>query len=452
MTVTVRFAPSPTGKIHVGNVRAALWNWLFARSRGGKFILRIDDTDQERSTKENEDRIREDLVWLGLNWDETFSQSARFGDYDEISDRLRASGLLYPCYETAEDLERKRRLQRTRGLPPVYDRAALSLTAEQIAAFEAEGRKPHWRFKLSQTPVKWNDLIRGETVVDTANVSDPVLIREDGMYLYTLPSCIDDIDYGVTHVIRGEDHVTNAAVQVEIMDAVIAIRAGQGKTGALPAFAHHSLLIGADGQGLSKRLGSLSIEQMRADGLEAAAITSLLAKLGTAEPVLPQTDLMALAQTFDFEKVGRAPARFDEAELLQLNAKILHDQPFAALSTRLSALGVSESVWDAVKGNVVKLADAGVWRDIIEGAIEPTIENADFCAKASTLVPDEPLTSESWGVFVDRVKAATGAKGKALFHPLRLALTGREKGPEMATIFPLIGAQKARARLNGRNA
>ena len=260
MTVTVRFAPSPTGRIHVGNVRAALWNWLFARSKGGRFILRIDDTDVERSTKENEERIRADLEWLGLGWDETFSQSSRFGDYDRIAAELRRKGLLYACYETADELERKRRVQRSRGLPPVYDRAALSLSEEDRAAFEAEGRKPHWRYKLSQSPVKWDDLIRGETLVDTANVSDPVLVREDGMYLYTLPSCIDDIDYGVTHVIRGEDHVTNAAVQVEIMNAIIDIRVAEGGKGALPAFAHHSLLVGADGQGLYKRLGSLSIE------------------------------------------------------------------------------------------------------------------------------------------------------------------------------------------------
>lgn len=448
MTVTVRFAPSPTGKLHVGNVRAALWNWMFARKSGGKFILRIDDTDRERSTKENEDRIRRDLEWLGLNWDEAFSQSARFGDYDRVADALRDKGLLYACYETAEDLDRKRRLQRTRGLPPVYDRAALALTDSQKNAFEAEGRKPHWRFKLSQKPVQWNDFIRGETVVDTASVSDPVLIREDGMYLYTLPSCIDDIDAAITHVIRGEDHVTNAGVQVEIMRAIIDVRGA----GAVPEFAHHSLLIGADGQGLSKRIGSLSIEQMREDGLEPAAITSLLAKLGTAEPVLPQPDLDALAMTFDFGKVGRAPARFDENELLQLNAKILHEQPYSALASRLSAHGVSEKLWEAVKGNVVRLADAADWKGVIEGAIAPVIENADFCARAATLVPNDPLTDQSWNEFVEAVKKETGAKGRALFHPLRLALTGREKGPEMAAVFPLIGAEKARARLKGERA
>ena len=448
MSVIVRFAPSPTGKLHVGNVRAALWNWLFSRKEGGKFILRIDDTDKERSTAACEDGIRADLTWLDLQWDETFKQSERFGDYDVVSDALRANGLLYACYETAEELDRKRNLQRLRGAPPVYDRAALALTETQKKALEAEGRTPHWRFKLSGQTVRWTDLIRGETIVETASVSDPVLIREDGMYLYTLPSCIDDIDAAITHVIRGEDHVTNAGVQIEIMKAIIDVRG----RGALPQFAHHSLLIGADGQGLSKRLGSLSIEQMRADGLEPASITSLLAKLGTAEPVLPQPDLMALAKTFDFDKIGRAPARFDEAELLQLNAKILHEAPYAALKARLSALGVSEALWNAVKGNVVKLADAADWKAVVEGAIDPVIEDAAFCNAAASLVPDAPLTEQSWSAFTNSVKEKTGAKGKALFHPLRLALTGREKGPEMAAIFPLIGAARARARLKGERA
>lgn len=445
MSVTVRFAPSPTGKLHVGNVRAALWNWLFARKEGGKFILRIDDTDRERSTAAYEDGIRADLSWLGLRWDETFKQSERFGDYDVVSDALRAKGLLYPCYETAEELDRKRNLQRLRGLPPVYDRAALALTEAQKTALEAEGRRPHWRFKLSGETVRWNDLIRDETIVETASVSDPVLIREDGMYLYTLPSCIDDIDYAITHVIRGEDHVTNAGVQIEIMKAIIDVR---GK-GALPRFAHHSLLIGADGQGLSKRLGSLSIEQMRAGGLEPAAITSLLAKLGTAEPVLPQPDLLALARSFDFEKIGRAPARFDEAELLQLNAKILHETPYAALRERLSALGVSEALWNAVRGNAVKLADAALWKAVVEEAIDPVIEDKGLCETAAAFVPEGPLTEQSWAAFTNAVKEKTGAKGKALFHPLRLALTGREKGPEMAALFPLIGPERARARLKG---
>ncbi len=446
MTVTVRFAPSPTGKIHVGNVRAALWNWLFARSRNGVFILRIDDTDQERSTAAFEEGIRRDLEWLGLIWDKTFRQSERFSRYDDIAAALRARGLLYPCYETAEELDRKRRLQRARGAPPVYDRAALELSDADRASLETSGRRPHWRFKLSQQPVSWRDLIRGETIVDTANVSDPVLIREDGMYLYTLPSCIDDVDMKITHVIRGEDHVTNAAVQIEIMRALIEIAGG----GAVPDFAHHSLLVGADGQGLSKRLGSLSIEGMREQGLEPASITSLLAKLGTAEPVVPATDLMTLADGFDFDKIGRAPARFDESDLVALNAKILHASPFESLRPRLEGMGVAAPLWEAAKGNIERLGDVEKWRDVVAGPISPVIENADLTTKAAALVPSAPLTPDSWAVFTAAVGAATGAKGKALFMPLRLALTGQARGPEMPALFMLIGPEKARARLLGQ--
>ena len=442
MTVTVRFAPSPTGKLHVGNVRAALWNWLFARKSGGKFILRIDDTDQERSTKAYEDGIRADLEWLGLTYDDTFSQSARFERYDAAAAKLKEAGLLYPCYETAEELDRKRKLQRARGLPPVYDRAALDLTSEEIAALEAEGRKPHWRFKLSQSPVQWTDLIRGETTVDTASVSDPVLIRGDGVYLYTLPSCVDDIDSAITHVMRGEDHVTNTGVQIELIRAL---------GGEPPQFAHHSLLVGADGQGLSKRLGSLSIEAMREAGLEPAAITSLLARLGTADPVTPEPDLASLAEGFDFARLGRAPARFDETELETLNGKLLHDAPYEAYEARLSAIGVEPALWLAVRGNLTKLEDAGRWAEIVRKEIDPVIEDRALTDAAAGLVPDA-LDGESWSAFTNALKEKTGAKGKKLFMPLRLALTGEARGPEMAALFPLIGPEKARARLRGERA
>ncbi|MEL6788939.1 MAG: glutamate--tRNA ligase [Pseudomonadota bacterium] len=444
--VIVRFAPSPTGKLHVGNVRAALWNWLYARKTGGKFMLRIDDTDQARSTAAYEDGIHADLTWLGLTHDLTARQSARFDLYDDIAARLREAGLLYPCYETAEDLDRKRKLQRARGLPPVYDRAALDLTAHDKAKLEAEGRKPHWRYKLSHKPVVWQDLIRGETIVDTANVSDPVLIREDGQYLYTLPSCIDDIDFAITHVIRGEDHVTNAAVQVEIMETLL--KMGRGDGASLPAFAHHSLLIGADGEGLSKRLGSLSIEGLREDGLEPAAITSLLAKLGTADPVVADGDLQALANGFEFDKVGRAPARFDADDLWSLNAKLLHEMPFAAVSDRVGA-GVDEALWHGVRANIKKISEASDWQQVVYGMIEPVIEDQEFTERAATCVPDGPFTVESWANFISAVKEKTGAKGKKLFMPLRLALTGRSHGPEMGPLFALIGADKARNRLRG---
>jgi glutamyl-tRNA synthetase len=448
MSVVVRFAPSPTGKLHVGNIRAALWNFLYARAERGAFILRIDDTDRERSTPAYEEAIKRDLLWLGLAWDQTFRQSERLADYDAVADALKARGLLYPCFETAEELERKRRIQLARKLPPVYDRAALALTDENLRAYQAQGRKPHWRFKLSGARAEWDDLIRGRTSVDTASLSDPVLIREDGGYLYTLSSCIDDIDYKISHVIRGEDHVTNAGVQVEIMRAVIDIRGA----GDLPHFAHFSLLVGADGQGLSKRLGALSIESMREAGIEPAAITSLLARLGTSDPVKPERDLAALAAGFSFDRVGRAPARFDEADLQALNARILHETPYAALAERLATIGVSERLWDAVKSNVSTLAEAGVWRGVIEGAIEPVIENKAVTDAAARLAPEGGLGPESWGAFVAAVKAQTGAQGKHLFRPLRLALLGRPDGPEMDKVFPLLGAARIKARLSGARA
>ncbi|MEM9263133.1 MAG: glutamate--tRNA ligase, partial [Pseudomonadota bacterium] len=402
MTVTVRFAPSPTGALHVGNVRAALWNWLFARGANGKFILRIDDTDQERSTKAYEEGILKDLEWLGLDWDETFRQSERFPEYDKVAATLKEKGLLYACYETPDELDRKRKLQRARGLPPVYDRAALSYTDEQVAAFETEGRRPHWRFKLSQSEVSWNDLIRGEVRVDTSNVSDPVLIRADGVYLYTLPSCIDDIDTKISHVIRGEDHVTNTAVQIELFKELAALRGGD-----VPQFAHHSLLVGADGEGLSKRLGGLSIAGFREQELEPEAITSLMARLGTSEPVVPERSLTKLAEAFSFSAVGRAPARFDEAELVALNSKILQETPYTDVAENLSDLGISEELWTVIRGNLATLTEASEWRNVVEGAIEPSIEDLDFAKAASECVPDDPLTDESWATFTTSVKEKT---------------------------------------------
>ena len=444
MTVKVRFAPSPTGKIHVGNVRAALINWLFAQKQGGTFLLRSDDTDQARSTKAFEDGIQADLAWLGISHDEYFRQSERFGEYDKVADWMRAEGLLYACYETSEDLDRKRKLQRARSLPPVYDRAALALTADEKAALEAEGRKPHWRFKLSQKAVSWQDLIRGDVTVDTKAVSDPVLIREDGQYLYTLPSCLDDIDAGITHVVRGEDHVTNTATQLEIFEAIMRFR---GK-GALPRFAHTSLLVGADGSSLSKRLGSLSIESLRDEGYEPAAITSLLGRLGTSLPVEPKEHITDLVEDFSFKNMGRAPARFDQAELDMLNAKILHEMDWVKVKDRVNSDECTENLWNLIRKNIDKLEDVQGWVSVIKGPVTPEIEDQDFTSKAADLVPDH-LDETSWSALTTALKEATGAKGKALFMPLRKALTGKAHGPDMAGLFPLIGAEKARARLRG---
>ncbi len=443
MTVKVRFAPSPTGKLHVGNIRAALVNWLFARQQGGTFVLRIDDTDQERSTLENEEAIRADLTWLGLIWDETFRQSDRFARYDAVVEQLKAEGRLYPCFETAEELDMKRKIQMGRGKPPVYDRAALNLTDDEKAAFEAEGRKPHWRFKLN-TParVDWTDLIRGDVSIDLEALSDPILIREDGSYLYTLPSVVDDVDYGITHIVRGEDHVTNSAVQVQIFEAI---------GGKAPEMAHFALLTGKGGEGLSKRHGAMSIEEYRDEaGIEPMAIVSLLARVGTSEPIEPFAEAQPLIDGFDFGKFGRSTAKLDPADLDMLNAKILHMTPFEAVKDRLD--GVDETFWATVRPNLNKLSDVNEWLSIVNGPVTPVIEDAEHMAKVRDLLPEGELTADSWQVWTGAIKEATGAKGRALFMPLRQALTGQSHGPDMGALLPLIGREKVLKRLEGQAA
>jgi glutamyl-tRNA synthetase len=442
MTVKVRFAPSPTGRLHVGNVRTALTNVLYARQTGGTVLLRIDDTDVERSTKAYEDAIRADLKWLGLDWDDSFNQSDRFDKYAAAAEKLKQMGLLYPAYETGDELDRKRKIQRAQGKPPVYDRAALDLTVSQEAAYEAEGRKPHWRFKLSGNPVSWIDLVRGETTIDTASLSDPILIREDGSYLYTLPSVVDDIEAGITTIIRGEDHVTNSGAQIEIFEAL------GGKT---PAFGHKALLVGPDGGKLSKRLGTLAISDLREDGLEAMAILSLLARIGTSDPIEPVTDLQQLIDSFSFEKFSRAPARFDPAELQRLNAGILHTLDYAEAKDRLAAMGADhgEAFWHAVRPNLEKLTDAADWHRLIAGPVDPVIEDPEYARQAAQALPDGDLTTDSWGEWTSKLKAETGRKGKDLFLPLRLALTGQRHGPDMSELLPLIGRERVLDRLKG---
>jgi glutamyl-tRNA synthetase len=445
MTVIVRFAPSPTGRLHAGNIRTALFNFLFARKAGGSLILRFDDTDQERSTEEFADGIHEDLAWLGLDWREEVRQSDRFDRYAEAVAKLKATGRLYPAYETQEELEVKRKRQLARGRPPVYDRAALKLTAEEKAKLEAEGRKPHWRFKLEQRDVVWDDLVRGRQHVDAVSLSDPVLVRADGTYLYTLPSVVDDIDLGVTHVIRGEDHVTNTAPQIQLFEALGAVP---------PAFGHHSLLVGADGQALSKRDRSLAIEGLRAEGIEPLAVASYVAMLGTSDAIAPHASLDELVPGFDFGKLSRAPARFDPHELRLLNAKLLHMLPFEAVAERLHADGVEGGAkfWDAVRGNLAVLTDAKLWWQVVNEPLAPVIEDAKLCRKAAALLPPEPWDESTWSAWSSAVKQASGAKGKALFQPLRLALTSREHGPELKLLLPLIGRPRAAARLEGKRA
>lgn len=445
MTIRVRIAPSPTGRLHVGNVRTALVNWLFAKGQGGQFVLRIDDTDLARSTKAYEQSIYEDFKWLGLEWDETFKQSDRFDQYDKARDTLIGLGLIYPCYESEEELDRKRKIAQALHKAPIYDRAALALTAQERAAFEAEGRKPHWRFKLSGKRVQWNDLVRGEQSIDTASQSDPVLIRADGAYLYTLPSVVDDIESCISHIIRGEDHVTNTGVQIEIFEALGA---------KPPGFAHLPLLIGADGEGLSKRLGSLGVAAMKEEGIEPIAMLSHLAKLGTSDAVEARPDLATLAQEFSFDKIGRAPARFDLEELKRVNASVIHALSYDSVQARLSAVDadLGEAFWLAVRANLHGVEEARVWAEVVQGPIDPVIADQDFALAALSVLPSGPYDSTSWKAFTEAVKDKTGAKGKALFMPLRLALTGKEHGPEMAALFALIGEAKARARLQGERA
>ncbi|MDF1792454.1 MAG: glutamate--tRNA ligase [Thalassobaculaceae bacterium] len=447
MTVLVRFAPSPTGLLHVGNTRQALINWLFARAEGGKFMLRSDDTDTERSTAEFAEKIERDLTWLGLTWDLFARQSDRLDRYDAAVARLKEIGRLYPCYESAEELSLKRKQQLSAGRPPVYDRAALALSDTEKAAKEAEGIAPHWRFKLDHEVVTWNDLVRGESRQDMASQSDPVLMRGGGRPVYTLASVVDDIELGVTHIIRGEDHVTNSATQIQLFRAL---------GSEPPVLGHTSLIVGADGSGLSKRLGSLSLQDLReTDGLEAMAINSLLAGLGTNE-VVAATSLDQLVEGFDISRYGRATPRFDPAELAQMNAKILHETDYDTVAARLGDLGVEggAAFWNAIRGNIAKLADAGDWWRVVSTPMAPMIaeDDAEFCAAAAGLLPEGEPGAETWGAWTGALKAETGRKGKGLFMPLRKALTARERGPELGDLLPLLGRARIQSRLRGDTA
>lgn len=453
MSTSLRFAPSPTGRLHIGNVRTAVLNYLFAMKTGGRFMLRLDDTDRERSSEEFAEGIRQDLTWLGLSWSREERQSDRIARYSEAAEELKASGRLYPCYETEEELDRRRKLQLAMGRPPIYDRAALKIPELERKVLEAEGRRPHWRFRLANTSaehglvpqptiVSWNDHIRGDQTVDIGSLSDPVLVRADGTFLYTVTSVVDDIDFGITDVIRGEDHVTNTAVQIGIFEAL-----GEEP----PAFAHHSLLIGADGHALSKRLGALSIQSFREAGLEPMAVVSHAALIGTSDAIEPHADMKELAALFELAKISMAPGRFDLEDLKGLNAKLLHKLYYSDVKERLAEMGVGggAAFWEAVRGNLAILSDASGWWQIASGSIVPVIEDKAFCANAAALLPPEPWDSKTWSEWTDAVKRETGAKGKALFHPLRLALTGRESGPELKVLLPIIGRARAESRLLG---
>jgi glutamyl-tRNA synthetase len=433
MSVVTRFAPSPTGRLHVGNIRAALHNFLFARKNRGTFILRIDDTDRERSTDEFDLAIRDDLDWLGLTPDKLVRQSARFDIYEREFARLESAGRVYACYETPEELELRRKVLLGRGLPPVYER-------KPADAPVPKGRTPHWRFRLDHgSPIAWTDLIRGEQSFDPKLLSDPVVRREDGSWLYLLPSVIDDIDLGITHVVRGEDHVSNSAVQIQMFEAL-------GSTP--PAFAHEALLVAAEGK-LSKRLGSYGAEQVREQGIEPMALLDVLARIGTAQPVEPIASLNELAETFDFSTFGRAPAHFDAHEVELINARLLHKLEFAAVADRLPD-GATEEDWLALRGNLERLGDFSDWQQVLHGEIDPPDLGHDerLLVKEGAAVAERlDWSGEPWRSLGDALKRSTGKKGRELFHPLRLALTGRESGPEMAALLKQIGKERAVRRL-----
>ncbi len=432
MTVTTRFAPSPTGNLHVGNIRTALHNWLWARKHGGRFILRIDDTDIERSREDYVVQIRADLEWLGLGWDEEARQSARFDLYERKFETLVAAGRIYPCYETPEELELRRKILLGRGLPPVYERSAEGTAIP-------EGRTPHWRFKLDHSAmIEWDDLVRGHQKFDPKLLSDPVVRRADGSWLYMLPSAIDDIDLGVTHVVRGEDHVTNTATQIQMFSAMGA---------APPVFAHEALLTGSEGK-LSKRLGSLGLEAFKDQGIEPLALIALLARLGTSDPVEPVADIAPLISAIDFSRFGRAPARFDEAELVQLNARILHQTGFEAVAKRLPA-GMSEAAWNAIRPNIMRVDDAQDWWSVIEGPVHADVAADDrpYLQEAARIAATLNWAGDPWHELTGALKETTGRKGKPLFLPLRIALTGRDHGPDMSALLPLIGRERSIARL-----
>ena len=436
----VRYAPSPTGRLHLGNARPALLNWLFALRNGADYVLRLDDTDVARSTEEFAQGIETDLAWLGITPALKVRQSDRTALYKEAKARLIASGRLYPAYETEEELEIKRGRARLLNKPPIYDRAALALTDQQKHAYEAQGRVPHWRFRLDGRPVQFTDLIKGPQTVNTASMSDPVLIRGDGSYLYTLPSVVDDISLGITHVIRGEDHVSNTGTQIEIFEAL---------GGPVPQFGHHNLLTGAEGEGLSKRLGSLSLSELRVDGFEAMAVALVAVLTGTSLAVEPYPSLAALAERLDFSMISHGPARFDAAELASLNARILHGLAFADVARRLPA-GIDEAAWLVLRGNLQKFGDIAPWPEILSGEIGHHADPADleFLAMARELLPPEPWDETTWSTWTNALKAQSGRKGRALFHPLRLALTRREDGPELKSLLPLMGRTVSLARLS----
>ncbi|AIF80872.1 glutamyl-tRNA ligase [endosymbiont of Acanthamoeba sp. UWC8] len=445
MSVITRFAPSPTGYLHVGNVRTAIVSWLFARSMGGKFILRIDDTDVERSKDEYTEAIKEDLKWLGLDWDRIEFQSNRVEKYEAVKERLIKEGRLYPCYETKEELEMKKKIMLNRNLPPIYDRASLKLSDEKKRELEEQGIKPHWRFLIDKEDIVWDDGVRGNLHFKAANISDPVLIRADGSMTYTIATVWDDIEFGITDIIRGEDHVTNSAIHIQIFKAL-------GSTP--PNFAHLSLLNSKSGE-ISKRIGGFDIRSLRESGIEPMAINSFLAKIGTSDPIEIKSSLEELIKDFSIKKFSKSPVNYDISELERLNTKLVHNLKYSEVKERLNGLNigeVDESFWEAVKPNINTIKEVELWSKICREDITPTIDDKDFTASAAELLPEEEVTINTWDEWISKIKEKTGKSGKNLFMPLRKAITGMEHGPELKYILPLIGRDKIIARLGGEKA
>lgn len=442
MTINVRFAPSPTGKLHLGNARTALIVWLLARKLNGNFMLRIDDTDQERSEEIYVQDIIDSLSWMGLDWDRFERQRDRVDAYDKAIEKLKASGRLYPCYETEDELALKRKVLLARGLPPIYDRAALTLSEEEKQKLESQGRKPHWRFKLEHKPIVWEDMVRGRVEFNGKDMSDPVLIREDGRPLYHICSVVDDIDHGMTHLVRGDDHVSNTASHIQMFEAL-------GATP--PQFAHIALLADAQGGKLSKRKGSNSIAALRDEvGIEPMALISLLARIGTSDPIEPLFSMQQAIDGFDLKKFSRNIPKLDEEELYRLNAKILHELSFDEIKPKLDALGLNElddSFWLAVRGNLNLLNDIKDWWRIAKENITPVIQDKDFAQVAAEVLPEAPWDHSTWDTWVNEIKSKTNRKGRELFMPLRLSITGQEHGPELKTLLPLIGRERVLQRL-----
>lgn len=438
---TTRFAPSPTGYLHVGNLRTAVMNFFIARKAGGTFILRIDDTDPERSKEEYVDAIKEDLEWLGLHWDRLERQSQRLDRYAEAADKLREMGRFYEAFETPTELDLKRKKQLNMGKPPVYDRAALALSEAEKDKLRAERGNGVWRFKLDQQRIEWTDGILGDISIDAASVSDPVLIRGDGQVLYTLASVVDDTEMGVTHVVRGSDHVTNTATQIQIIEAL---------GGKCPEFAHHSLLTGPQGESLSKRLGTLSLRDLRAQGIEPMALLSLMARLGSSDPVELRSDMNELIEGFDISRFGAAPTKFDAGDLVPLTARYLQSLPYDAVADKVAELGVpedkAEQFWQVARENINTLADLEGWWVLFRDGADPVIDDEDkeFVAQALALLPEGPYDADSWSQWTTAVKEATGRKGRALFMPLRKALTGQSHGPDMSQVLPLLQVIRAK--------